>query len=294
MFETNFRKDNDYRFLERKVDVNIFSDNIAIGPRVGTAKNINDLFEKDENWQYNMPTNPFGHRSEPFIKNHNKKHILFAGCSNTVGEGLFFKETWSYKLFDTINSQTQLSGFYNFSLGGIGFVTIISNIFKYFREYGNPNTIFINFPDLLRFYSYDTKTSQYFYSSKIEHDFSNMEKELENSIYSLKLCLYHYYLMLEQYCFANNIQLISFTWDIAKKKNKKIPSMSKIFKEFNFNSFVDITEKELADYVNEYIIRYPDQADIAIVSRDKEHSGVAINSFWSEKIFKKYLELENQ
>jgi hypothetical protein len=289
MFDHAFRPDNDYAFLERRVDLNIFSEEVSVGPRKGDAKNFTELFEKSNFWNDSIATNSYGYRSEPFTDKHEGLHILFSGCSNTVGEGLFFNETWTYKVFSEISKESTTSGFYNLSLGGIGFVTIIANIFKYFRQYGNPDVIFINFPDLLRFYSYDKKTNQYFYSSKIEHDFNNMEKELQNSTYSLKLLLYHYYMMLETYCAANNIKLISFTWDTEKRDGA--PSTAELFEEFNFKSFMPINENELISYISKHIIEHPKEKQFAIFARDEQHSGIAINDFWSKKVFQKYLSL---
>jgi hypothetical protein len=289
MFDHAFRPDNDYAFLERRVDLNIFSENVSVGPRKGNAKNLTELLEKSNFWDDSIATNSYGYRSKPFTDKHEGLHILFSGCSNTVGEGLFFNETWAYKVFSEISKTSPTSGFYNLSLGGIGFVTIIANIFKYFRKYGNPDAIFINLPDLLRFYSYDKKTNQYFYSSKIEHDFNNMEKELQNSTYSLKLLLYHYYMMLETYCTSNKIKLISFTWDTEKRDGA--PSTAELFEEFGFKSFMRIDQDELVEHINDYILSHPEEKEFAIFSRDSQHSGIAINNFWSKKAFQKYLSL---
>jgi hypothetical protein len=289
MFDHSFRQDNDYAFIDRRIDINILSEDISIGPRKGGVESFSDLFEKNLEWNDRIHTNPMGYRSMPFTEKHDGLHLLFSGCSNTVGEGLFFHETWSHKVFAEISKTAKPSGFYNLSLGGIGFVTIIANIFKYFRKYGNPDAIFINFPDLLRFYSYDKKTNQYFYSSKIEHDFNNMEKELENSVYSLKLLLYHYYLMLETYCKTNNIKLISFTWDLEKRKN--VPSTLELFQEFGFKSFMPIDEDDLVEDISDYTLSHPEEKEFAIFSRDGQHSGIAINDFWSKKVFQKYLSL---
>jgi hypothetical protein len=289
MFDHAFRPENDHAFLERNVDLNIFSEDISVGARKGNAKSFEELFEKTDYWDDSIATNSLGYRSEPFTNKHEGLHVLFSGCSNTVGEGLFFQETWAQKVFSEITKTSATSGFYNLALGGIGFVTIIANIFKYFKKYGNPNLLFINLPDLLRFYSYDKKTNQYFYSSKIEHDFNNMEKELQNSTYSLKLLLYHYYMMLETYCAANKIKLISFTWDTEKRDGA--PSTAELFEEFNFKSFMPIDENELISHISKHIMEHPKEKDFSIFSRDEQHSGIAINDFWSKKVFQKYLKL---
>jgi hypothetical protein len=289
VFEQTFRPEKDHPFIERRIDLNIFSENLSVGPRKGSCSNFLDLFEKKSEWADEIQTNSYGYRSEPFSTKHNGLHILFSGCSNTIGEGLFFRETWACKVFQEINKANIASGFYNLSLGGIGFTTIIANIFKYFNQYGNPDVIFINLPDLLRFYSYDKKTNQYFYSSKIEHDFSNMEKELENSVYALKLLLYHYYLMLETYCKTNNIKLISFTWDLEKRKN--VLSTLELFQEFGFKSFMPINEDDLVEHISDYGLSHPEEKEFAIFSRDGQHSGIAVNDFWSKKVFQKYLSL---
>lgn len=46
---------------------------------------------------YNLNSDNF--RSDEFIKKHKNKHILFAGCSNTFGEGVEYEKTWAYRLY---------------------------------------------------------------------------------------------------------------------------------------------------------------------------------------------------
>ena len=52
---------------------------------------------------YNLNSDNF--RSDEFIKKHKNKHILFAGCSNTFGEGVEYEKTWAYRLYKEISKE---------------------------------------------------------------------------------------------------------------------------------------------------------------------------------------------
>lgn len=86
-------------------------------------------------------------RSDEFKKEHEGKHILFAGCSITFGDGLPVKYTWPHIVYSTIAQQEKLSGFYNVGRPGASNIWILMQIMKYIELYGIPETIFINFPD---------------------------------------------------------------------------------------------------------------------------------------------------
>ena len=95
--------------------------------------------------------NSLNFRSDNFIKTHEGLHIVFSGCSNTWGTGL-----------NKILKENPCSGYFNLGILGTSVASQIINLFKYFKEYGNPDIIFINFPDLLRFYGYSDKGKIFF------------------------------------------------------------------------------------------------------------------------------------
>lgn len=210
---------------------------------------------------YQNELNSFGYRCDEFVKEHNK-HIVFSGCSVTWGAGLNIDETWSKILYDKINYNKNYSGYFNLSIPGSSLIDQICTLFKYFKTYGNPNKIFICVPDILRFYFYNNKNN-YIYDS-----FYN-----EDHIGFIKLFLFQYYFMLEQYCNSNNIDLYSFTYDYNKI------NFNNLF-ENKFKSFIDIKKENLIKFVSNN-----NDNDFAILARDEDHYGTAFHKYWSNFLY---------
>ena len=186
-------------------------DKVTWGPyldKQGQTKN--NIFYRKNNYEY---------RCDDFTNKHNKKHILFSGCSMTSGSGLEESEIWAKMLYEELNKNNEYSGYFNLAISGHSVAKIIYNLFKYFKLFGNPETIFLLLPPIDRediFYKDDVCEEMFFYN----------------------------YLMLEEYCYSNKIKLISTFWkDYANKKssnkllNKKFmaPDFQKngIFNNFN-------------------------------------------------------------
>lgn len=277
-------------------DINIFSEEVFLSPRISPVIrnkdfiSISELLREDNADSDKFMTNRFGHRSQEFTDKHYGSHILFAGCSETVGEGLALEETWSFNVFKKIKEIEDVSGYYNLSSGGIGFSTIIPNIFKYCKKYGHPKAIFLNLPEVLRFYSFEDNGYSYLsqIEDRIKKEFDRKERPTEYSRFYL--LFYHYYLMLEEFCETNGIKLFSFTWDVKRPEWSEASSTQQLFERINFKTFFKINMDDLLNHVERYILNNEDKKEIAILSRDGSHSGVAINDFWANFIFKKYLE----
>lgn len=133
--------------------------------------------------------NSHGLRSDEFTATHDGLHILFAGCSITFGDGMFEEYIWARKVYDMISSQEKTSGYYNVGVPGFNHSQIYLQIFTYIEKFGNPDYLFINFPDLKRLISYGV-------------DF--------NAVTTTVLAMQK---SLELYCKANGIKLIAFSWD---------------------------------------------------------------------------------
>ncbi|MFY9331754.1 MAG: hypothetical protein WAO41_08770 [Candidatus Nanopelagicales bacterium] len=145
--------------------------------------------------QYNLDAydmfsvNSNGLRCDEFKTSHDGAHILFAGCSITFGDGMFEEYAWAKKTYDKIASTTPTSGYYNVAVPGFNHAQIYSQIFKYISKYGNPDYLFINWPDLRRLV-----------------DFGISKEALTATVHAMQLSL-------ELYCKSNNIKLIAFSWD---------------------------------------------------------------------------------
>ena len=96
-------------------------------------------------------------RCDSFKKNHDGKHILFSGCSETEGVGGNIEDAWSHILYNKIAKKEKCSGFFNLAKSGWGWSRIIINALIYFKKYGYPDTYFILLPNHQRKFYYKEK-----------------------------------------------------------------------------------------------------------------------------------------
>jgi hypothetical protein len=161
---------------------------------------------EDDNVTYTM--NSYGHRCEEFTKSHDGKHVLFAGCSTTFGEGLPYMKNWSGRLYNKIAKEEKLSGYFNLSYLGGNVQLIVDNIYKYAKKFGNPDYLFCHFPETLR---YPKPYTKFGYTNFV--DYNNVDVD--------PLRFINAYLAirgLEMYCASNNINLYWNTWHEADAK----------------------------------------------------------------------------
>lgn len=220
--------------------------------------------------------NEFGFRSDEFVENHEKFHVVFSGCSNTWGTGILKEELWSYKTYKLISQNKECSGYFNLAILGTSVASIIINLFKYFKKYGNPNAVFINFPDSLRFFSYDQVSQSYsdaFYK--------------KDSLKMLNLINFQYYLMLEQYCESNNIELYSFSWTKAKQ-NFQFPHEVIDIPFDSFKTYYKINSDEIYNNLNKDKELYKENKFLEF-ARDELHPGISFHNYWSNFIYDKYI-----
>lgn len=227
--------------------------------------------------------NSLGYRSDEFKANHNGRHILFSGCSVTYGIGLDEEELWSKKLFNKIAKEEKVSGYFNLGSSGMGVMEIVSTIYKYIGKFGKPDCIFLNIPDTHRIYLYDVQQNNYFYT---QFDFQGDRKIYEDSgsprfimSKSFTIIAYHYLMMLEAYCKANDIFLSYVTWS----SNPELVSTSDLSNLYRY------TDLELEKYVSEYVDQNPTDSNIA-TARDKKHLGTGPHYAWSEMLYNVYRE----
>lgn len=230
-------------------------------------------------------------RSDDFKYEHSGKHIVFAGCSNTFGVGTDYKKTWAYKTYEEISKNETIDGYYNLGFEAATTIEIIVQVFRYIRKYGNPDFIFILFPDTDR-------DDQYFKIGDIYTPV--MQRE--------------FYMILEQYCRSHNIQLISSTWDMSFtdiwekiKVNMSISSdtphqfdknpieerdyspilkYSDTFREFDYNRF-------LQD-IYEYAKKNKSEQNLYVARDQNKHYGSSIHYAWYKQMHQRYLNLINK
>lgn len=123
--------------------------------------------DKNHSYKYNS----HGYRGDDFInlgEPHDGKHVLFAGCSETEGVGTRLEDLWAYKVYQRITETEKCSGFFNIGSKGFSIDLIVEQIFSYIEQFGKPEVLFVNFPDLFKFYVWDEKQQRWMAKIGIE------------------------------------------------------------------------------------------------------------------------------
>jgi hypothetical protein len=204
--------------------------------------------------------NKQGFRCEDLTKDHTGTHILFSGCSVTFGEGVDYDKTWSYKLYKELNARMQTSGYFNVSVPGASITDIIINTIKYCKEFGNPEYIFLSFPNIERDYKYSIQDNKELIIKKI----------------------FDYYLMLDQYCKSNNIKLFSFSWAYGVFRSNVFKIDEFLFKYFDSYYQVDAQKFKIDMFVSS-------ASEKDFFAEDGHHPGNSAHDAWHTFLFEKYL-----
>ena len=229
-------------------------------------------FEMDRMNAPDLRINSHGFRSDEFKKNHDKRHILFSGCSVTYGIGLLENEIWAKKLYNKLNIKNDLSGFFNLGLPGTSIFDIVSNIFRYINNFNKPETIFIALPNYQRRYvsnpyTRNIKDQTVDPSNKI---FYGVYKDNTKDEFSgtLHIYAYHYLMFLEMFCKSNNINLFYFFY-------------SKNYISMELDRLFEINTEDLLNKLTQFSIDNPNNK-YSLYARDNSHYGEAYHSYWAD------------
>lgn len=196
--------------------------------------------------KYKLNNNMF--RSENFKKNHQGTHILFAGCSETFGEGGNIENNWTSLVYDKLKENNELSGYFNLGYPGFSWEEIITYIKMYIYNFGKPDIIAILAPNLIRSYLYDLEEKDWYMN--VSRGPIKKEKEYMKT-YSDKFVIWSIALdNFINYCNQMGIKIIWSTWSCNENNNI---SRSQIFKEsfFELNymkikeDFTNIEEEDI-------------------------------------------------
>lgn len=208
--------------------------------------------------------NSSGLRCDELTTEHNGKHIVFAGCSITFGEGIPLEHTWAYKTYAKISEKENTSGYYNIAQSGSSSNWIIIQALKYIRDYGVPDVLFINFPEATRELGY-------------------MEnKEL---IQSLTINLYS--ILVSQVKSAGG-KVYSFSWDPrvnhGYKGVEQALDVDARFQMTDFFRYNEIAEKHqhMFGFVSDYKETGTFIDGFTMFAMDDGHPGMAEHDFYAK------------
>lgn len=244
---------------------------------------------------YNLNTNGF--RGDEFIKNHNKKHIIFLGCSETFGEAGELEESWSHMLYSKIAQENEVEGFYNLGSRGAGWFDIISFIPQYIENFGNPDLIFIMFPNMERYVNWIIeKDAQligmhrgyYEMSGFSDKDLNRIKLNKKDYLFKDKNKIEYMddfakmslsIKLLETYCQQKNI---NFFWSTTLRPLRDMidANFSSLFKNF---VNIDDSQEKLYGMINS-------NNSLTLEKKDNMHFGTAYHTAWSNDLFKSFLE----
>lgn len=241
--------------------------------------------DKTITYQYNKDS----FRSDGFTNNHDGKHILFSGCSETEGVGGNLEDAWPHILYKKISEKEKCSGFFNLGKSGWGWSRIVLNSLIYFNKYGYPDVYFILLPNHQRkfYYREDLKSmpkiSEWIYF-QVYPDVLDIPKLDKTSTPKEYLEDFVFFLInwktFCELCKSNNVKLIFSTWD-------GIDSMS--LNNNLFDEYLALEESKLHKYINEYYETHAIKKD-DYKKRDG-HNGRVFHHFYAKEFYEKYKEL---
>lgn len=215
-------------------------------------------------------TNSEGLRCDELSDAHEKHHIIFAGCSFTFGEGLPYKSNWSGQLFEKLNREIGLSGFYNLGYSGGSVDYICNAIYKYIKIFGKPEALFVLFPDFARrAIKYEEKELVIMPERTSVLDMQHAWSDVGGDPFQYQ---YKQIMNLYNFCIKNNIKMIWSTWkyEDAQLIDPAAPGYVLLSDEIISRNIV-VPKHLPKKYYNN--------------SRDKSHPGILYNSSVA-KLFK--------
>lgn len=262
-------------------------------------KDLDIMFQKDEElfgYNDNVPllksnkyrANSLGYRSDEFTSIHNGQHILFAGCSNTLGVGIEDEETlWPKIVFNEIKKHEQVSGFFNIAYPGISIQGIIFLILRYVHNYGAPDTIFIMFPEIYRGIRPHANIDGYYnaYLDPEKYDYHSLKpkrpQDLEDIVAYEKPIIYEEYKMFEKLMDSYGVRVISTTY--------AYPEPGDMLESFGLKTFTSFDYGKLENFLYE---NKTNQSDF-LYADDGTHWGTGYHAYSANLMYNSYHDKKN-
>lgn len=214
IINNNYLFDKLEHFIEPNTFFTMHPKEIPMFEMMGTEP-IDDL---SVTYSYNNE----GFRSDDFKFEHDKKHLLFSGCSEGEGIAADIDTVWNKLVYNHLNNNNEYSGFFNVAIDNFGFHKIIFNIINYINKYSKPDEIIILFPEVCRVNEWNSQNRVYMQNWA---NSNNLLSSKDQKIFMDALINFIPFMKLfESYCESNNIKLIWTTWsnlenDIYKSLN---------------------------------------------------------------------------
>lgn len=211
-------------------------------------------------------------RCDEFKSNHeNKKHILFAGCSETEGVGSPLNTVWSKIIYNKLSESDDLSGYFSLAKSGWGWQKIINNFIIYSEKYGFPEYFIVLLPRISRLYIWED--DNWIYKQKI---FNHKTKDINLSKKEHRELWINFitgWKLFELYCNSNNVKLLWSSWDYIENENLENT-------ENYFNNYFSIKNNQILEYAKK--VR-PDGKFLKYdIDRRDGHNGVIEHECYAE------------
>jgi hypothetical protein len=274
---------------------------------------------KDSN--YGDPSNEYklnslGYRG-PEIK---KAPVVFAGCSITFGVGVPYDGIWS-----TVVGEELGKDYINLGVPGWSIQAIVDNLFKYFYTHGNPETLFVVFPDFHRLIL--TSNRDFCKVSPHEDDewpiqvrdvqlnevSADSRPKYAKKPYEFRDFITPEYALLQgfrainsliTYCKGANIKLVWSTWDLEANEIINIPKENwntdaysgYTYSKLSFNGRREALDGRELQCHSEYVEKYGDNffqgQDGILDQTGYAHPGVHYHLHLAETMLEKFRGLE--
>ena len=254
--------------------------------------------------------NSLGYRSREF----KKVPLLFAGCSVTFGVGVPLEGIWS-----TIVGEKLGLDYTNLSTPGWSTQRIVDSLFRYFYEFGNPEVLFVVFPDYHRLVL--TSNREFCVVEphhkndsplKVQNAQLNMTPVIHRDKYSKKphnlkdfitpeYALAEYFRSINaliSYCKGSNIKLVWSTWDaetheiidIVKDRWNSDSYSNYVYSKFSFNGEKNQPiDNKYSGCHSSYVAKYQDNffrgQDFGVGDRTS-HPGIHYHMHLAEEMLK--------
>jgi len=278
--------------------------------------------ETDVRMKVKYKTNSHGYRSDEFGLN---QEVLVLGCSQTFGQGIPQEFTWAKIFADNIGKS-----YANLAQPGDSVQAQVHKAFKYFEEFGNPETIVASFPS--------SRLEMPYIPKKIATKLSLSQSEVREECQMQQIFLYDdiekfskvphspeevlpievgifysftFIQILQQYCRSHNIKLIWNMWDdesFFEYVKINVPEALIDYLHINFREFM-FDNNDGVEYISHesiekaYILPecHQELKDHVLFYRAADygpehgngHWGIHINQHIAEHFLQRYKEIKN-